>query len=509
MPITLNNVVGNNAPLYKGIYPKRPIWGVYSGGTGTAPSATNGFFYTFSDNPYVFQSMDYNPGSSQANVGMGRNRLTNADEVVSSGGYFAPSAGTQTSSENYSPVSGYVGVPYVCQTGSLANFYAYDNGNWGHAYHSANTSSAIHRYAGVIIGESTWNQTFGFCAYNGKLMKVPLGIFDNIITTPATNNDFFWANSAIRTGSNWSITSGSGLGLGDATLTSAGSTIYNDSSAYRNNGMLCHNRNNTKLAYLEGTTSTGQFKLHIINLQNKIGQNTTNSQILSWITTAVAGGTSLYNVYTITLPSWSNAYTGGQSMQQLKPILCDDGTMWIVGWDHTNGSSGTLRLYKCTDTAAYATWTQVSTMGQTTSYDSGSGNYYGIRHMNSDDNSRVAVYVPYYYYHGGIHAFIVDTRTAVTSGTDVKWCQFAQSDSNGGYFIVPTGGPNFSIHQTYNNADGGSGAQWMQLSLSTLIGDSKTYTLTANYQPTYNQSTSYQGWLPVKVLPTDEWKPSF
>lgn len=508
MAITLNNVVGNFTPLYQGIYAKRPIWGVYASAYGTPASAANGFFYTFADNPNIFQSMDYNPGSSQANVGLGRNRLTNIDEVIQSY-YFSPSSGTQTSSENWSPQSGYVGAPYNCQTGSMLHFYAYDNGNWGNACQNNGYTNKIHRHSGVIIGEATWNQTFGFCAYNGKIMKVPLGTFDNTITNPTANNDYFWANSGVRTGAQWSVTSGVGLALGDANLTSAGSTIYNDASAYRNNGMIGHNRNNGKMVYLEGTTSTGQFKLHVINLQNKIGAATTNTQILTWINAAVAAGTSMYNVYTITLPSWSTSYTTSQTNQQLKPILCDDGTMWIVGWDHSNGSSGTLRLYKCTDTAAYATWTQVSTMGQTTTYDCGSADYYGIRHMNSDDNSRVAVYVPYYYYHGGIHAFIVDTKTAVLSGTDVKWCQFAQSDSNGGYHIVPSGGPNFAIHQTYNNADGGVGAQWMNLYLPTLTGDSKTYVASANYMPTYNQSTCYQGWIAVKVLPTLEWKPVY
>lgn len=509
MAITLNNVVGNFMPLYKGIYAKRPVWGVYSAPYNAAPSSGQGFFYTFAEgDPYNFQSMDMMPGSSQANTGFGRARLSSTqDEVIVSGYYWAPNTSTQTSSETYSPSSGYTGAPYVCQTGAMCNFNAFDNGNWGNQ--RTTNSYKLHKHSGVIVGESSWNQTYGFIAFNGKFMKVPLGTYDDVITTPATSNDFFFANSDVRTGSQWSVTSGVGLGLGDATLTSAGLTNYNNSSAYRNNGMLCHNRNSGKMAYLEGTTTNGQYKLHIVDLQNKIGQKTTTSQILSWMNAAVAAGTSRYNVFTITLPNWSNSYTSSQSQQMLKPILCDDGTMWIVGWDHSNGSSGTMRLYKCTDTAAYATWTQTQTTTTTTTYAPESGDMYGIRHMNSDDNSRVAVYAPYYYYHGGLVGFIVDTKTAVTSGTDVKWCMYNQQDSYGGYYIVPTGGPNFAIHQSYSNADGGAGARWQVLNLPTLVGDSKSYATTINYMPTWNQSTSYQGWLALKVLPTEEWKPVY
>ena len=499
MAITLNNLLTNPGQIYNGYYPKRPIWGVIATTNAVAPSSTNFFYYTFNkDSRFVPQSFDFGNGGSQSNNALGR--LQGVTEISASSYYLAGNASAQLGTNTWSPSASWVGTPNVSQVGAQYNFDAFDTGT-GMFFGSTFCTAPI-LSAGVVIGEPNWNQTFNLVAYDGKIAKIPLGSPSTMLTNNAVNSDVFYASSQMFA----ALGSPAGT-LGAASLTTLAATSGN-ASARRNRGMICHNRRTGTLAYLEHTTTLANYRLHIIDLQNKIGQNTTNQEILNWINSAVAAGSSRYNFYDITLPSMSAAAASNQ-LQQAKIILCDDNTLWISVWDKANSSNGgSQRLYRCTNTSTYAP-TLVVSNASTSAFGWDSGEQYGMRHMNSDDNSRVAVYTPYYYYLAGIQCHVMNTYTANASGSDLRYLAFTEASSTDGNMVVPVGGPDFMVCRSHANADGGQGMAMSNLSGSVLAGQSLSWTSVGSYlYPSISQSTSFGGVLPLKVLPTQEWKPA-
>lgn len=506
MTTTLNTLLGNNAPLYNGIFPKRPVWGYISTTNAAAPGSTNHFFTTFSTNPWNPMTVTYGTGSSQANV---LRTIPEASNETAASFYFAGSATVQTSTESLSPTTGAVGAPCNFNTGSVGNFRAFDTGSFNFVNTSLYTTVPTH--SGIIVGERRFNQTYDLVAYNGKILKMPIGMPNLTLTQPTFNPEFFYAGSNIYAGTQYASPTGVTKGYGASTLTSSTLT-GNSSTSIRNKGMICHNRNTRKLAYLESLSTTGQWRLHIADLQNVIGQKTTVLEIKTWIEAAVAAGTSRYNFYDITLPSWAQAHTV-QNSQMLKVILCDDNTMWISGWDKDDSTgSGSIRLYRCTDTATYATWTLVSSVLSTTAYGVASGEQYGIRHINSDDNSRIFIYAPYYNYLGGLIGFIVSTESAAVSGDNLRYRVYSdQASTAASRMVVPVGRGDFLVGNLSANQDGGAGAQGAIVSCSGIMyGDTISSTTSVwAYFPTINQSTAYQSWMPMKIQPTLEFKPSW
>ena len=502
MPITLSNLVANPQQLYGGIYPNRPVWALLATVNGAAPS-TSVFYSTFSKYSwYTPQSTEFVSGT---NVGYGRsNFFTN--EITTSL-YLAGSASAQASTNAWNPATGFFGTTSIGQTGADINVDMNDVGAL------VTTSSAnrrtIFQCSGTVIGEPNWNQTYDLIAYNGKIMKLPVmsGVNANV-TTPSTNADFFFVSQQMYAGSQYNSPTGVNAGLGFATMTSSTNTV-NNASSFRNFGMISHNRNTGKLAYLEATTTTGAYRLHIVDLQNKIGQNTTTSQIKAWIESAVAAGASRYNFYDITLPSLSQAFTV-QQLEQVRIVLCDDDTIWAYVWDKNDSSTGgTNRLYSATNTTTYA-FTQITTDSTTTSFsvaNSGNG-VNGVRHMNSDDNSRIALYTQYYYYLAGINCNIVNTATAVTAGSTVQWMRVADQNSSGQVNIVPAGGKGWMLAAPYQNADGAAGAYMGWFDSTVLAGQTQSAPYLTSVFPTVNQSTSYGSWATFKCQPTQEWKPA-
>lgn len=501
MTILLNNIFTNPGQLYNGFYPKRPVWGIIATTNGTAPSTTNNFFYTFSrQNPFTPQSFDYMSGSSQANVALGR-RIAQ-DEISVSGYYFAGNTSTQQTSQSWSPSGSFYGCQNISQTG--ANFYFDANDTGWSQFYDTTQRGLVFPTSGVVIGEPNWNQTFDLIAWDGRIMKIPIGVSQRYVDTPNVNSDFFFASTQVYTGAG--SPTGTGAGIGVSTMTSDATTGSN-ANARRNRGMICHNRRTGKLAYLEATGTNFVYRLHIVDLQNQIGQSTTNAQILGWIDAAVAAGAARYKFYTLTFPSMSQSVTQLQ-MQMARLVLCDDDTLWVHFWDKDNSSTGgTDRLYRCTNTATYAP-VQVTTQSTTTSYGINDGVQYGNRHMNSDDNSRVALYNVWSQYLTGINAFIVNTYTAVTVGAQVQWMGYANQTGTGAFPIVPTGGKGFFVGDPVANQDG-AGVRGQFFNTTVLAGQTLSFQESTRFMlPTINQSTAYQSWAPVKVQPTLEWKPS-
>ena len=493
------------ASAYNGHYPDRPVWGYVALPVDTSPTTTNNFFTTFSaKNISVPMTCDYGPGSSQGNVGAPRAVAGYGETGVSQ--YPRASSTTQTTSESLGPTSSYFGCPYAWQTACGAYVDSNDNGYWSYGHSTG--AWITKRHGGIVVGESRFNQTYDLLAYNGKIFKFPVQNVkqQSMITSSGQTRDFFHVSSQMYAAIYGSpaVTSDA-YGIGVSSLTTSTNTSGDTNYRYRNYGMVCHNRNTNKLAYVENT-GQATYRVHILDLQNKIGKTTTVTQLKTWFDAAIAAGSSRYNYYDITLPSWNNSYSE-ESHQQIKWVLCDDNTMWAIGQDISEGSTAYLRLYRCIDTTSYATWTLLSTLTTTTNYSTAQGPQYGITHMNSDDNSRIAVWIPYYYYHSGMECFIVDTRTAYPSGDNVRWESYEYQSSSGFAPFVPCGGPNFFTGNISSNSDG-PGVYGQFMNYKILRGIKRSHSAYTTYAlTTLNQSTAYQAWYPFKIQPTKEWKP--
>jgi hypothetical protein len=86
---------------------------------------------------------------------------------------------------------------------------------------------------------------------------------------------------------------------------------------------------------------------------------------------------------------------------------------------------------------------------------------------------------------------------------------FAQQDSSYAYIPAPTGGKGFVMGCPNPNADGGAGAQLMYFNTEVLAGQTISYSANIYGMPTISQSTSYGSWMPLKIQPTREWKPTY
>lgn len=511
MALALETFGMNSQGQYAGSYPARPVWGYFASTNGTAPTSTNNFLVAFSArNPFVPMTVDFSQGSSQGNVGGLRSVSISED---STGDYYSGNSTTQTTTEARAATSGYVGGIYLHQTGGYVGVEAFDN---GHVYFGrrAGATNTNKQRSGIVIGERDWNQTYDLMAVNGKIYKRPIksAFGSAAYTTPSNNTDFFFVSQAMYAGAAYNSPTGinRGIGVANPGITTAAATSGDATNRYQNHGMICHNRNTGKVAYLENTGTAG-WRLHILDLRLKIAKATTIEEIFVAWNAAVAAGASRYNFYDITLPSWNNAYNTDFCSQQMKVILCNDDSMWIMGWDHTNAGSGTFRMYRNTTAGSYASWTQVSAIGQSTSYNTAAGAPYGISHFNSDDNTRVLVHVPYANYHSGFNGFCVNTQTSVPSGVgneDVHWMALNNSASAGGYFAVPCGGNKFVTTYNYINTDGGTGAYFDIFDTSILRGQTlNAWQSLTPYFPAIAQSTAYHAYVPFKFLPTEEWKP--
>jgi hypothetical protein len=473
-------------------YQERPVWATVSSSGATAGTQ---LYLTFSaNNPFVPMSFEYSGVSSK------NTRLRVYTDETAPTYFWQGNSATQTTSETWAPSSGYIGVTYQGQTTSVFNFDGYDTGSWG--FYNANDSFGVLANSGIMIGESSWNQTIDLLCTSGKVMLSPIGGSWPQLNNNTSNQQFFYMGTPAET--YFSGSSGIAKGLGKVNITSGSATSW-----VFNYGMICHNRNSGKLAYLEKRTSAASdanYRLHILDLQNKIGKTTTTGALKGWLDAAVAAGTSRYNYYDITLPTPSYL---AEQVYQLKVVLCDDSTVWLGYYDHDNSSTaGAARLYRCIDTTNYATWTNISNVSTTTSYGIAQGLQYGYRHMNSDDNSRILMWSPYYYYHSGMCGHCVDTATATgaTSGVGAKWSVMSDTSSQG-RTIAPKGGKSFVYCDSTVNNDSGRGVALGFLDFTTLDGMTRTApTYSTGYYPSMNTSTWYGGNAVIKVMPTQEWK---
>lgn len=111
---------------------------------------------------------------------------------------------------------------------------------------------------------------------------------------------------------------------------------------------------------------------------------------------------------TITLNTVGTWVNNTESNTMIKPILCDNGDIYITNML----SSSRYMLYKLTYNITNYSLSLIDNLTLTTSYGFEQGQFYGQRIMQSRDQRMVLCWCPYYYYGAGISSFIIDKRNS-------------------------------------------------------------------------------------------------
>lgn len=476
MPIAVNNLIGQT---FSDLYAQRPVWAIAS--TGSTASMNAPVLSLFGEqNPYNPLNVEF-PGNSKT-----RSRNFQ-DEMSNSNFCFAGNASSAGTSESWTPTAGKFGIGVSTQTGCLNNFEAFDNGNYGW-YHADNSgANTLASASGIIVGESNWRQTYDLILNaTGQLFKEEIGgAYVN-----ATQGNRPFVNMATEMGTQFVSTGVFGW------------------------GQISHNRNTGRMMIAQpnggvaGTSLT--FRLHFFDLQLKIGRATTIAQIKAAMQACTAPASGRYRyvdvVFSNTRCYWTNNTTYEAVDSQF--VLCDNDEVWMFksadcASTATNYGNALFRVNLTGGTWLAGTFaaTFVTGFAGANQYGlTGGGHQYGVRHMNSDDNSVIALYQHYTYYNGGYHVAYVSTKNAAATSFN-----YSVDDSYTQVTIAPSGGPNFVFcNGSYNNDSYGPRIGFVDN--QTLAGTAIVPSFNGYMYPAYSSSTCYGGNMVLKIQPTTEWK---
>ncbi len=476
MAIQVSGVINQS---FNDCYPRRPVWALASNGLALGNSPIVAMFDGLS--PYVPMNVE-GPGSAKS-----KSRTFQDAMAIAGYGFFGNA--TAPAAAVWSPTTGCYGITVNTQTGCLNNFDASDNGNYG--YYQAVTSQAdqLAAVSGIVVGESNWRQCYELVLTNsGLIYKEEIG--SGLGTVTGGNRPFINVNTL--TG-----------------FTTAGATNW----GY---GQISHNRNTGHLLIVQpnggvnGVSLT--FRLHVLNLQNKIGRSTTIAQIQAWMATALAAPGTLYGYHDVVFSNTRCFYSAtiATSYDALDSefVLCNNDEVWMFKSSDMSNTALTCpnALFAANLTGTFASGTYAATMvtGFTNSaaqFGHANAPMYGARHMNSDDNTVVALYQHNYNYTGGFNIAMVSTANAGATAFN-----YTSNYSAATYTIAPTGLANFILcNSSANNV--ASGATMGFLDNQILAATAITWSSLTCIWPTFESaSVCYGANMVLKVQPTTEWQ---
>jgi hypothetical protein len=466
---------------FSDIYTKRPVWAlVSSGGVGINP-----IFSTYGeDNPFVPISVE-GQGSSRSRARPFVDEQTAT--YVFTGATTSP-AFTGTASPN----SGLNGCNASTQTACLNNFEVPDSGNAG-AYSAVGSGADIlATYCGTIVGESNWRQIYDLAMVGttGAIYKDPIG----------------GGSSTVMSQTRDRITMATEMGTEFAPV--AGMNYLQ--------GGICHNRNTGRLMIPQANGGTSGvslgFRLHFFDLQNKISADTTIPQLRGWMNDATKAGSGRYRYVDVTLQDSSVQYVDGLTLDSLfsKFVLCDNDDVWMYKSADISATASAsygnclFSIIKGAGTWKTATYTALAVMkwtGGTRQYGGSTGLAYAPRHMNSDDNSVIAMYQAGYYYVSGQNMAMVSTKNAVID----NFSAYAPGAVAITHSVAPAGGPSFMVCINSANNDA-AGPSLLYFKNDLMKGVAVTPNTQSYLYPSVSSSTWYGGNMVCKVQPTTEWK---
>lgn len=144
----------------------------------------------------------------------------------------------------------------------------------------------------------------------------------------------------------------------------------------------------------------------------------------------------------VVLPNWAGA--DGESLYSVKPILVDDGSVFITAFT----PAASFRLYKISRLAdlSVLSTTLIAQKSVTTSYGRDQGVAYGQRQIQARDGGAVMCFAQYYYYGAGMVSFVIDKRRSTYLSTTA----LESADTAAGYHPIPYGDSGFASYYCGN-----------------------------------------------------------
>lgn len=479
MPTPLSTLTGQQ---FNETYAKRPVWALAS----SVALANSPMVATYgASNPYVPLNVEY-PGNAKTKARSFPDEQTQASPWVGS-----TSAVSATLA--YKPSTGSFGIAQFSQTGCLVNFEVYDSGNFGNYNAALAGADALACRSGPIVGEQNWRQTYDLALSNGRLYKEPIG--GGLAQATSGNRPSISMN------------------------TDLGPAFVNGGAARWGLGQVSHNRNTGHMLVaqpLAGTNGVSlTFRLHFFDLRNKISEGTTIAQLKQWMKDATVGAppsgeAKRYRYADVVFASPTCHWAAGVDTDAVNAqfVLCDNDEVWM--FKSCDSASTSAQAPNCLFRVnivggdfllgTYAA-TALPHYANSTTYGPATSPMYGAKHMNSDDNSVIAMYQHAYYYQGGCNIAFVSTKNA--SATSYNHASTGGTDTT--YSIAPCGGPNFVLCNSSANNDN-SGPMMAFAYNEVLSAAAINLAPTGYLWPSVSSSTLYGGNMVLKVQPTTEWK---
>ena len=155
-----------------------------------------------------------------------------------------------------------------------------------------------------------------------------------------------------------------------------------------------------------------------------------------------AAGVGKQTHFDVTLPNW--AVNDNETYYNVYMVLCNDGGVRVATWQKNNGFKN-YRFTPPTNGAALDA-TYIGQTTGTTSYGADSGNVYGTSMLQTVDRKTVCVMAPYYYYHSGCMAFILDKVNSNSTVIDIQ-----DTSSGNSRYLIPYRDDGFALFKSDNN----------------------------------------------------------
>lgn len=380
---------------FNGMYlPETPIW--YIQGCDTSGNANLAVFGA-SSNELPLAGMTQDNYSAVGGTGW-HGYIRNSEQ----GGY-RPRGHSSVSSQALDVSSGRMGIS--CD-GDGFNHRSEIMDNRGALLPTPYNMTSNAQYLGTVVGEPGYQRGINLFLNGTKIYLRPQsGLFNHIGNTPD--------------------------GLGRLTLTADHMTLPTAGKYNEMTGSIGYNRRTDTLMLVQHNHSSyNKFRLHIwTGLSAKIGLDSV--ALGAMLKAAKAAGDYRFIDYDT---STAGGYSGTNQKGwygNIKVVPCDDGSAWL---SHRYTGAHQLFAFDGTNVSL------AKTLGCSDGYGVEQGAYYAQKHQLSFDQSRIAIYAPYYRYLTGANLFYCSTASAV----GFSWYQNTAT-SNRSMSIAPIGGRAFAL----------------------------------------------------------------
>ncbi len=397
---------------FNGMYlPDTPLW--YIQGCDTSGNANLAVFGT-SSNELPLAGITENGYSAVGGTGV-QGYMENSE----ANNYRAHGYSSTMNTQGLDPQSGYMGIS--CD-GDGFNHRSEIMDNRGALLPTPYNMTVNAQYLGTVVGEPGYQRGINLFLNGTSIYLRPLsGLFNHLTHTPE--------------------------GQGRLTLSADHLTAPIAGKVAEMTGSIGYNRRTDTLMLVQNNSGYNQFRLHIwTGLSAKIGLD---SVALGAMLKAAktAGDYRFIDYDTSTAGGYSGTSQKGW-YGNIKVVPCDDGSAWL-GHRYT----GAHQLFAFDGTKV----SLAKSLGCNTGRGVEHGGYYAQKHQLSFDQSRIAIYAPYYYYLTGANLFYCSTASAV----GFSWYQNTAT-SNRSQSIAPIGGRAFALID-HSNFDINTGAYDLRL----------------------------------------------